>query len=125
MQRLTGLCLTTGTPLSSDTGFVLSRTLLTSGVETELQPYQPGMADNDAWHTLRTTWRKMRYRCKVTVSVSVVSEHRTSGELRYYHASLNNIERSARQRRGRCTSLLTLRSTWASCWVLNSSETDG
>ena len=27
----------------------------------------------------------MRYRCKVTVSVSAVSEHRTSGELRYYH----------------------------------------
>ena len=32
----------------------------------------------------------MLYRCKVTVSVGSVLEHRTSGELRYYHASSNN-----------------------------------
>ena len=34
----------------------------------------------------------MRYRCKVTVSVGSVLEHTTSGELRCYHASLNNAQ---------------------------------
>ena len=56
----------------------------------ELQPYQPGVGGNNAWQTLRTAWRRVRYRCKVTVSVGSVLEHRTSGELRYYHASSNN-----------------------------------
>ena len=56
----------------------------------ELQPYQPGVGGNDAWQTLRTEWRRVRYRCKITVSVGSVLEHRTSGELRYYHASSNN-----------------------------------
>ena len=32
----------------------------------------------------------MRYRCNVVVSVGAVLEHRTSGELRYYHPPSNN-----------------------------------
>ena len=33
----------------------------------ELQPYQLGVSRNDAWQTLRTAWRQVRFRCKVTV----------------------------------------------------------
>ena len=42
------------------------------------------------WNEMLTTWNGLQTRAKLNCSVGCILEHKTSGELRYFHASSNN-----------------------------------
>ena len=43
-----------------------------------------------AWERLLETWQRQESRVKINCSVGCVLEHKTNGQLRYFHASANN-----------------------------------
>jgi hypothetical protein len=56
----------------------------------DIQEYKPNNISNEVWIRLKNFYENINVHTKIKVSAGTILEHKTSGELRYYHSSSNN-----------------------------------